>query len=40
MAIPRLDPKFRAKTVRFMDGFFATLDDPARVQSQIIKHCR
>jgi hypothetical protein len=37
---PRLDPKFRAKTVRFMDGFFALLEDPARVQAQIVKHCR
>jgi hypothetical protein len=37
---PALTPKFRAKTAAFMDGFFATLDDPARVQAQIIKHCR
>jgi hypothetical protein len=36
----RLNPTFRAKTARFMDGFFALLDDPARVQSQIVKHCR
>ena len=37
---PRLNPKFRAKTDHFMDSFFALLDDPARVQSQIIKPCR
>lgn len=37
---PQLDPKFRAKTARFMDGFFALLDDPARVQTEIVKHCR
>ena len=37
---PRLNAKFRAKTDRFMDDFFATLDDPGKVQSQIIKPCR
>jgi hypothetical protein len=37
---PRLDPKVAAKTTRFMDGFFAILDDPARVEASIIKHCR
>jgi hypothetical protein len=37
---PRLNPRFRAKAARFMDGFFAVLDDPARVQAQIIKKCR
>jgi hypothetical protein len=37
---PRLDPKVKAKTTRFLDGFFATLDDPAKVQTQIAKHCR
>ncbi len=37
---PRLNPEFRAKTVRFMEGFFAVLDDPARVQRQIVGHCR
>ena len=39
-AEPRLTPNFRSKTRRFLDGFFQTLDDPARVQSLIIKHCR
>jgi len=37
---PRLDPKVAAKTARFMDGFFATLDDPAKVEASIVKHCR
>ena len=37
---PRLDPKVAAKITRFMDGFFATLDDPAKVEASIIKHCR
>lgn len=37
---PALTPKFRAKTAAFMDGFFAVLDDPARVETQIVKHCR
>lgn len=37
---PRLNSRFRAKAARFMDGFFAVLDDPARVQAQIVKKCR
>jgi hypothetical protein len=37
---PHLDGHFRDKTVRFLDGFFATLDDPGKVQSQIIQACR
>lgn len=37
---PRLNPAFRAKTDRFMEGFFAVLDDPGRVQSQIVRRCR
>ena len=37
---PRMDPKVRAKTTRFLDGFFATLDDSTKVQAQIIKRCR
>ena len=36
----RLTPAFKTKTARFMDGFFTLLDDPGRVQSQIVKHCR
>jgi len=36
----RLNPEFRAKTDRFMDGFFAVLEDPARFQREIVKHCR
>jgi hypothetical protein len=36
----RLKPNFRAKSARFLDGFFTLLDDPARVQSQIIGRCR
>jgi hypothetical protein len=37
---PRLNPRFRAKTARFLDGFFAVLDDPGRVQRQIVRKCR
>jgi hypothetical protein len=37
---PRLNPRFKAKATRFMDGFFAVLDDPAKVDAQIIKKCR
>lgn len=37
---PRLDEHFRDKTVRFMNDFFAVLDNPARVQNQIMKACR
>ena len=37
---PRLTPAFRAKTIRYLDSFFALVDDPARVQAQIIRHCR
>ena len=36
----RLDEHFRAKTDRFVDGFFAVLDDPARVQREIVRRCR
>lgn len=36
----RLNPSFRAKSTRFLEGFFTLLDDPARVQSQIVRHCR
>ncbi len=37
---PQLTPKFRDKTDRFLDGFFAVLEDPGRMQSQLIRHCR
>jgi hypothetical protein len=37
---PRLNANFRDKTVKFMDAFFTLLDDPARVQKEIINHCR
>jgi hypothetical protein len=37
---PQLNAHFRDKADRFMDGFFASLDDPARIQSQLIRHCR
>ena len=36
----RLSPGVRAKTTRFMEGFFAVLDDPERVQRQIVSRCR
>jgi len=37
---PRLEPRFKGKAARFMDGFFTLLDDPARVQKEIVQHCR
>ncbi len=37
---PGLTPKFRSRAARFMDDFFVILDDPAKVQTQIVKHCR
>jgi hypothetical protein len=37
---PRLNATFKAKTARFLDGFFTLLDDPGRVDSQILKRCR
>jgi hypothetical protein len=37
---PRLDEKFRAKALKFLDGFFATINDPASVRSEILKVCR
>ena len=37
---PQLTAKFRDKTDRYMDGFFAVLDDPGRLQSQLVRHCR
>jgi hypothetical protein len=35
-----LKPSFRDKADRYLAAFFATLDDPGRTQSEIIKHCR
>jgi hypothetical protein len=37
---PGLDSKFKDKTERFMDEFFAALNDPGRLQSQLVRHCR
>ena len=37
---PRLNAEFRSRALKFLDGFFAILDDPERVQRQIIAHCR
>jgi len=37
---PGLNASFRDKTGRYLDGFFAVLTDPARLQSQLIHHCR
>jgi hypothetical protein len=39
-AEPGLTPNFRAKAVKFLDGFYDLLDDPGKVDSQIVKHCR
>jgi len=37
---PRLSATFKAKSARFLDGFFILLDDPAKVDAQIVKRCR
>ena len=37
---PRLDASSRSKAERYLEGFFAVLDDPRRVQRDIIGHCR
>ncbi|HWA62750.1 MAG TPA: hypothetical protein VG939_15320 [Caulobacteraceae bacterium] len=37
---PRLNPNFKAKTLRFIAGFYDTISDPDRVQRQIIAKCR
>ena len=37
---PQLTQKFRDKTDHYMDEFFAIISDPARLQTQVIKHCR
>jgi len=37
---PKLGQAFRTKTDRFMDGFFAVLDDPARLGREVVRHCR
>ena len=36
----RLEPAYRDRGRRFLEGFFEVIDDPDRVQSQIIKRCR
>ena len=37
---PLLAPGFRDKAARYLDGFFALLDDPAKVDAEITHHCR
>ena len=37
---PRLNARYRAKAAKYLDGFFAVLDDPAKVEAQIVKKCR
>ncbi len=37
---PHLNGYFRGRAVHFMEDFFTTLNDPGRVQSQLVKHCR
>lgn len=39
-AEPHLNAASRAKAERYLDGFFAVLDDPRRVQREIIDRCR
>jgi hypothetical protein len=36
----RLDDHFRDKAHRYIESFFAVLDDPARVQREIVRRCR
>lgn len=37
---PGISASVRDKTERYLDGFFDILADPARLQSQLIRHCR
>jgi len=37
---PHLNPAFRARASAYLDGFFKVLDDPGRVQRDIVGHCR
>jgi hypothetical protein len=37
---PRLDEHFRTKTDHFVDGFYTTINDPPRLQRDILRHCR
>ncbi|HEY2706730.1 MAG TPA: hypothetical protein VGI95_01645 [Caulobacteraceae bacterium] len=37
---PHLTGSYRSKAGRFVDSFFALLDDPQRVQREIVNHCR
>jgi hypothetical protein len=37
---PQLSAHLRDKASQYLDGFFATLNDPARMQSELIRHCR
>ena len=37
---PHLNATYRAKAERFLDGFFAVLDDPGKVQREITQRCR
>ena len=36
----RLDDRFRDKAHRYIESFFAVLDDPGRVQREIVRRCR
>lgn len=37
---PRLNPDFKGKTTRFLEGFFATIDNPARLEADFHRRCR
>jgi hypothetical protein len=39
-AEPDLNAAFRAKAERYLESFFTGLDDPRKVQTEIIDHCR
>ena len=37
---PQLGANVRTKTTHFLEGFFSMIDNPARVDMQIVRHCR
>lgn len=37
---PSLTEAFRNRATRFLEGFYAVLDDPAQLERKIVKHCR
>jgi hypothetical protein len=37
---PGLEAKTKLKATRYLESFFTLVDDPGKVQAQIVKHCR